>query len=854
MVNAPTNIGAFIARIGEGITVRAQQQEQDAVIRAKLSTPERALAIEMPCGAGKTFVLIYAGVRWVLTQPPGAEEKPGFVYVCHSKALQVQAYADARRACEAYGLKAFVLFGLSTYACADRVRLLAESIDHPHRMGGVLSDLTREQRVRAVGHVNALCTSQSQDWPSAERLKNVCQKSLLSTFDGFVPDAEAAANRVMSAISGALCVCNDALKQKGFRGDDLELRCRACPSAAVRFEARKADILIANVATVATSYAKGATGHFRSRLAAFDESHTIVENSTALYEADSESLDCEADRDKVRAWREQGSTLFAGPSAMWAPTSRSGGTWHAVDEETGVLGFDIDRASKEFVRAFACCVPLASMDAVIEALDTEHQRNKRVAEGMAREVINSVEDALCDLGDGVTDDDAASEIQRVAPLALRRTLPGHHSLEPLCSACVGLSNAHWDVRKKEKEFARHGALGVAFEDAKRDLALAKARKVLKDGELQRDLRKALYDEDGAFASAVSVPPTDVHALHDHIRAISNVATAKAHRTELQVARRLLHAVNITKLGVSGLPRWDESAHEHEIDPREFAPVATALKVRLELTDAGKARVLREALFDQMDNKPLFMSATLRDDTLSFDSFFRSIGMDTSVPSPISAWTNTPPFNLPAQLRIFLQHTVDKRPRVSHPNMNAWIDAQACVVAARVRDTPRATLLIDTNQRYVERLAHRVCALVREGGTTGSRAIEYDSAAFHEFSARGPGAHDAAVVVYGTKKLSTGVNLPGRLSLNVITKVPNGVRLPVQEYSEKLEKWRRDGVGSAWDAYFFRTLTALRQAIGRLIRCHSDAGDVLILEVDSNAAHRVDRWMNTFFPGVQLEEC
>ena len=83
---------------------------------------------------------------------------------------------------------------------------------------------------------------------------------------------------------------------------------------------------------------------------------------------------------------------------------------------------------------------------------------------------------------------------------------------------------------------------------------------------------------------------------------------------------------------------------------------------------------------------------------------------------------------------------------------------------------------------------------------------------------------------------------------------NGVRLPVQEYSEKLEKWRRDGVGSAWDAYFFRTLTALRQAIGRLIRCHSDAGDVLILEVDSNAAHRVDRWMNTFFPGVQLEEC
>ena len=50
MANAPTNIGAFIARIGEGITVRAQQQEQDAVIRAKLSTPERALTIEMPCG------------------------------------------------------------------------------------------------------------------------------------------------------------------------------------------------------------------------------------------------------------------------------------------------------------------------------------------------------------------------------------------------------------------------------------------------------------------------------------------------------------------------------------------------------------------------------------------------------------------------------------------------------------------------------------------------------------------------------------------------------------------------------------------------------------------------------------
>ena len=72
------------------------------------------------------------------------------------------------------------------------------------------------------------------------------------------------------------------------------------------------------------------------------------------------------------------------------------------------------------------------------------------------------------------------------------------------------------------------------------------------------------------------------------------------------------ARRIAKLGVSGLQRWDESAHEHGIDPVEFAPVATALKVRLELTDAVKARVLREALFDELDNKPLFMSATLRD--------------------------------------------------------------------------------------------------------------------------------------------------------------------------------------------------------------------------------------------------
>lgn len=145
-----------------------------------------------------------------------------------------------------------------------------------------------------------------------------------------------------------------------------------------------------------------------------------------------------------------------------------------------------------------------------------------------------------------------------------------------------------------------------------------------------------------------------------------------------------------------------------------------------------------------------------------------------------------------------------------------LDEQVSTIARAVQLNPgKSTLVIGPNVRELKATIEAMRVRLPH-----EDHIHYDdTGAFERFR-----DSDQRAIVYGCDRLSTGVDLPGRVGLVVILRPLN--RRPNEDVSEYEKRVMR--VNQEWEGYAFQRELRTAQSAGRLQRCFEDAGVVMML--------------------------
>ena len=280
---------------------------------------------------------------------------------------------------------------------------------------------------------------------------------------------------------------------------------------------------------------------------------------------------------------------------------------------------------------------------------------------------------------------------------------------------------------------------------------------------------------------------------------------------------------------SSLDTWTATTH------RFVVPVADARESGITFypTNSMVSDVLGRSL---ADFRGLFMSATLTDSKGSFETFFAQTGLSPSI----------------ATLR--LGEVFDRsRVRICAPDMpkydartqsdGRFLAAQASRIAAALAAVPPGKSVLIVSPSRSEYSALMRAPAVRKACLVGGFA-PIDFSHVHAFRAFAADAGQRAVV-FGSDGLTTGVDLPGRIGLVVITRSLNG-STPVKLLGDHERCVLRVGADELWTMYWYRRDQRVAQAAGRLQRCPDDAGTVLVLgeprhERNSAAERLRARW-------------
>lgn len=145
-----------------------------------------------------------------------------------------------------------------------------------------------------------------------------------------------------------------------------------------------------------------------------------------------------------------------------------------------------------------------------------------------------------------------------------------------------------------------------------------------------------------------------------------------------------------------------------------------------------------------------------------------------------------------------------------------LDKQVATIARAVQLNPgKSTLVIGPNVRELKATIEAMRVRLPH-----EDHIHYDdTGAFERFR-----DSDQRAIVYGCDRLSTGVDLPGRVGLVVILRPLN--RRPNTDVTKYEERVMR--VNQEWEGYAFQRELRTAQSAGRLQRCLADAGVVMML--------------------------
>ena len=297
----------------------------------------------------------------------------------------------------------------------------------------------------------------------------------------------------------------------------------------------------------------------------------------------------------------------------------------------------------------------------------------------------------------------------------------------------------------------------------------------------------------------------------------------------------IDAINLLNLA-KNKNEWLTSKH------MDIAPIATETGITYKATEIMRSKLLRTHLWEPLANcvrvSPFLMSATIADLSQPNNTQFSQFKRDTGIKNTVTAISNT----VFDSARITLYHPY--LPMWKHEMSNGQLEQNFAdrvnEIITLIRGNPRGTLIVGTHSeldKLMPFLQNRLPLL---------RILLYKNAEQEvERLKHAPHVAWEDIVILGSDKMYTGLNLPTCLGLVVILKALNmAPNQAVNNYNKLLDPHNYAETNKKRCDH--RRLMRQVQAVGRLMRCETDGGVVAFLSHHPNDLKSIQ----VYYPDAQ----
>ena len=287
--------------------------------------------------------------------------------------------------------------------------------------------------------------------------------------------------------------------------------------------------------------------------------------------------------------------------------------------------------------------------------------------------------------------------------------------------------------------------------------------------------------------------------------------------------KFIKSIKAAKMACSG-KEWRDSANIY----RDQCPIAHKNGIRFELTAQQKAYALNMRLFGSLPSQPIMMSATMTDENLSFDIFEALVGRKFTIKK-----TYESPFDKTKRTFIVPEDAIMPKSQSLY-NSNASTQDR---MAAQAKMEQWRNKRYEYIQTCIEENTKKITLVIGPSYDDLSKVQDFLSLKFpnhahvdfsKKFQLQAFENNDTNGIIYGSKKLATGVNYPGKIGLVVILKSINKALSVAELYSKQFL------MEDPMPFYNWERVNMFMQASGRLIRCDTDEGKILFFNTEGSS--------------------
>ncbi|KAK3243057.1 hypothetical protein CYMTET_47326 [Cymbomonas tetramitiformis] len=776
--------------------------------------------VEIDTGGGKSLVGVYHLLESVRRDAADTNKNGQGLYVCASIDLQKQLAMESKKWAPSSDIRVACLFGKDQYWCPARITDLLS--DARERLPRPLELFLSKQR-------NINLREQNDLWlyePPRNRFESFVQRERIFAVETRKSDIE----RVWSRISAyTSCKCYEALRERlreecePRKLDDTMLAELNCPHGHARLLGKRASVLIINMSLAFTYLAHGLPLIKPNTHVVIDEAHLVVKKGDPLWKLPPD-FNPEKVEERVNAWGDAARSVVA----------------------SGVRRRD-----------FLECCQQNQNHICFELHDKNKERN--IVPTLRERVASSWK--FANLEPYVQAQKKLKLLSKQVEFVERLFSDGANAGANLQTRLDKL-RAYVEIDHKihEKEIAREYSLQFDTLDPDSDPSVDESLEVDDDGsehvvfeqiralssELLLSLRKNPKPSRADFralgenlvASLIDVRLERMCVLTSEdvlgIRLLKrelNDWESRSRRQRLIALSDIANTITSTIRAMS-LARQALSQDEWMNHHRLIVPNVSQKGIAYEASMSLQSRRLRDRLWKQLvgANGALVMSATLVDPSKALDQQFSvfetEVGLDDAAIRPRvrhfvggSVFDRSlVTFRVPST-RCFFEYAKFRKDPIAR---EAYLQEQRDRIVEAVGIGRKSAIILCPNLAELNDLK----ALLREKTPDDVQHVNFnDSDDYKKFVS---GKYRA--LIYGSDSLCTGIDLPGRIDLVVITRPWNEVWRPVQYGYEKRYMHRH----IIEDMRMYVRMRHTTQAVGRLQRCPTDSGVVLFLGNNSDA--------------------
>lgn len=782
---------------------------------AFLSEGERSSldVVEIDTGGGKSLVGVWYLLNSVLRDNDDSQNAGQGLYVCATIGLQTQLAMDSQTWTLPPDFKIACLFGKDQYWCPKRIRILLS--DAKIKLPDALRSFLRDQ-------LDLRMRDQPDEWffqTPRKRFESFVQRKRVFAIEKL----SAEMNQIWSDISACTsCSCYEDFRESALQHcepnalSDFMLERLNCPHGYARLLGSRAAMLIINMSLVFTYLAHRLPLIKPNTYVVIDEAHLVAKKADPLW-----NLPPRFDPEKVESLIDS-----------WGDAARS-----AI--ASGVRHRDFTE----------CCERNENYICFERCRDTQKTRSpptlgERVATHWKFAELRPYVRAQCKLAhisaqasfvEELFSDETSRETDLETRLGrMRKRLENpHHGLS--ITDIVKLRGMDLDCVATHSELSADDAdEDGAFEQtiALSAEALRRLRSIREPStadfeEVGRDLNRSLVQVQLERARLLtSDEVSGIRLLKREVKDWTQRSPMQQLESLRSIAKTIVSTISAMRLAYAATTEEAWCAEN-----KLFVPNLSRDGIVYEASMSLRKEKLTEHLWKNLvdANGALVMSATLVDPSMPLDERFTvfesEVGLDhAEVEAKVRRFVGDPVFDrtlvtfrLPRTTHNY-NYVLFKRDEAAR---RAYLEDTCARIASSFLAGRKSAIVLCPNLKEVNDI--RLLLRDRIGHV---RHIDFkDSIEYKKFV-----SGEERALIYGSDGMCTGIDLPGRVDLVVITRKWNEPWRPVQYSYEK--KYLEQTMISKMRQYV--RLRHTTQAVGRLQRCHTDSGVVLFLGENDDA--------------------